>query len=119
MKKFLLILLCITSLLLLLAGCSSSDKFTFTGLYLKAKNSHMIIDDYGSPIVMTAENNSGNVFDGLESGDMIKITCTAIRESYPGQCGVYSIKLTEKSTIDNIPKDTLKQLKDLGWIDNY
>lgn len=99
---------------LLITGCFSSESSTITGRYLKVKNNSMIIDEYGCPIVMSNDSKKEDLFKDLENGDRININCSAVLESYPGQCSVYKIKFIEKGTIDDIPKETLDTLKEMG-----
>ncbi len=120
MKKFILLISCTISILILLSACTSSENSTIIGRYLENKNgSHMIIDESSGPIVMTNQSKKDTLFDNLQTGDKIKITCSAVAESYPGQCGVYELKLIERGTIEDIPKAILDILKEMGWIDSY
>lgn len=107
-------------LLTLLSGCKPSETSTIIGRYLEINNgTHMIISESIGPIVMSNKSKTNTLFDDLQTGDKIKITCTSVAESYPGQCGVYKIKLIAQGSIEYINKETLDNLKEKGWIDNY
>lgn len=119
MKKLLLPITFIILLFTFLTSCSNEEKSTLEGRYLKSTNdSHMIIVDSSGPIVMTNQSKKATLFDNLKTGDKIKITCTAVTESYPGGCGVYNVTLLERGSIEDINKETLDKLKEMGWIDN-
>ena len=64
---------------------------------------------------MFNKTNKENIFDNLKSGDRIRITYDSIMETYPGKTNIYSCKLIEKGSLDNIPKDTLDKLKEMNW----
>ena len=128
MKKLLTIIILIICILSM-QGCNKSiddlleKSNKITGHYLLCKNDiHMIIiadgsPNDGSPIQM--DNRSGNeaLFDGLQTGDKIKITCGPVRESYPGGTDVYKCILIEKGSFQNIPQNVYDSLKELGWVD--
>ena len=120
MKRFVYLIFLTIFLLTLLSGCSSSESSTIIGIYLESKNgTHMIIGESIGPIVMSNKSKNDTLFDTLQTGDKIKITCTPVAESYPGQCGVYKLKLIAQGSIEDINKETLDKLKEMGWIDNY
>lgn len=98
-------------------ACSKINKVSMTGRYLKASSGiNFIIDEEGSPIVMGNSSNKEDIFEGLQTGDKIEITCNSeIRETYPAGTDIYSCKLIERGTIEDIPKMTLKTLEDMGW----
>ena len=104
-------------IIVILAGCSKINKVSMTGIYLKASSdAHIIISEDGSPIVMGNSSNKEDIFEGLQTGDKIEITCNSeIKETYPAGTDIYSCKLIERGTMEYIPKMTLKTLKDLGW----
>lgn len=79
----------------------------------------MIIVDFSGPIVMSNQSKKATLFDNPKTGDKIKITCTTVTKSYPGGCGVYNVTLLERGSIEDINKETLAKLKEMGWIDNY
>lgn len=101
----------------ILVGCSKINKVSMTGRYLKASSGiNLIIDEEGLPIVMGNRSNKEDIFEGLQTGDKIEITCNSeIRETYPAGTDIYSCKLIERGTIEDIPKMTLKTIEDMGW----
>ena len=106
--------ICIISIL---GGCSKVNKVSMTGRYLKASSGiNLIIDEEGLPIVMGNSSNKEDIFEGLQTGDKIQITCNSeIRETYPAGTDIYSCKLIERGTIEDIPKETLKSLEEMEW----
>ncbi len=120
MKSFISSIFLTIFLLTILSGCSSSETSTIIGRYLESNNgTHMIISESIGPIVMSNKSKNDTLFDDLQTGDKIKITCTSVAESYPGQCGVYKLKLLNQGSIEDINKETLDTLKEMDWIDNY
>lgn len=115
MKKRIVIYILLSFLLVILGGCTTENKSKVVGWYLKSGESHLIIDENGGPIVMGNASKKEDIFEGFENGDKIEITCGPIRESYPGGTEVYSCKRIQAGDIDNIPKDTLDNLKQMGW----
>lgn len=104
-------------IIVILGGCSKINKVSMTGIYLKASSDiHLIINEDGLPIVMGNSSNKEEIFEGLQTGDKIEITCNSeIRETYPAGTDIYSCKLIERGTVENVPKMTLKTLEDMGW----
>lgn len=87
-----------------------------TGIYLKSNNEiHLIISEDNCPTVMGNKTGKENIFDYLKSGDKIKITCGPIAESYPAQTQIYSCKLIERGSVNDIPKDVLEKLQEMNW----
>lgn len=113
---FTLFLGCIC-IIAILGGCSKVNKVSMTGRYLKStSDTHLIIDENNSPIVMGNSSKKDNIFEGLQTGDKIEIICNSeIRETYPAGTDIYSCKLIERGTIEDIPKETLKSLEEMEW----
>ena len=44
-----------------------------------------------------------------------EICNSEIRETYPAGTDIYSCKLIERGTIEDIPKETLKSLEEMEW----
>ncbi|WP_430846376.1 hypothetical protein [Clostridium nigeriense] len=83
---------------------------------MKSTNgSNIIISEDSSPTLMGNETGNENIFDDLKSGDKIEITYDSIMETYPGKTNIYSCKLIEEGSINDIPKDTLDKLQEMGW----
>lgn len=108
------ILACTLLVVFMLAGCGGRS--AMTGWYLQAENgADLIVTDDGGPITLSDQSTGGNLFEGLHSGDRIRITYDGIDETYPGRTGAYTCKLLEEGTMDDIPEDTLLALEDMGW----
>ena len=119
MKKLLIYFSIIFLSVIIVILYSNNKKNTMIGIYLKSTNeNNIIISEDAGPIVMYNKTNKENIFDTLKSGDKIKITYDSIMETYPGRTNIYSCKLIKKENLDNIPKETLEKLKDLGWTFN-
>lgn len=89
---------------------------TITGRCLVTTDGiYMIVDKNGNPIVMNNQSGNESLFDGLNSGDKIRITCDMIQTSYPGKTGVTKCKLIAKGSLDAVPENTLAELYELGW----
>lgn len=116
MKKY-LILLCAMLCALALTACGGETHSELEGRYLQtADGAALIVTADGSPIVMSDQSEDGGLFDGLDTGDQIRITYDGIHDSYPGQTGAYSCeKLAGGSTAD-LPEETLTRLEELGCV---
>ena len=116
MKKLLIYFSIIILSVVVVKIYSNNKKKVMIGVYLKSNNeSNIIIAEDNGPIVMYNKTGKENIFDNLKSGDKIRITYDSIMETYPARTQIYSCKLIEKGTLDNIPKDTLNKLQEMGW----
>ena len=87
-----------------------------TGRYLEAKNSTaMIVLD--SSLVRMANKTDKDLFGNLDAGDTILVIHDGIKQSYPGQTGVYAVCKLRDGTIDDIPDAVLRELMELGWLE--
>lgn len=113
MKRFLLtVLVCVV---LVLTACGD-ETGTLTGWYLEADNgARLLICEDGDPLSLSDGSRSGQLFDGLDSGDRIEITCGPIAESWPGQAKVYTCKQLADGTPADLPAETLADLMELGY----
>ncbi|MBE5961297.1 MAG: DUF3221 domain-containing protein [Lachnospiraceae bacterium] len=117
MKKSRLFIVGILCILAVMVGCGKEERSSMIGYYLEMKDgSHFIISEEAGPIVMSNQSDQQTLFDDLKTGDKIEITYDSIKETYPAGTGVYSCKLLESGTIDNISKDILSNLTEMGWI---
>ena len=123
MKKKTIIALILTVVAILLAvllilGVKGAVKYGFLeGRVLIADNgSYLIILDDHSPIKMSDHSANGGAFLDLQTGDKIRILHDGVRESYPGQTGVYHVRLIERGSMDDIPADVVNALRQLGWM---
>lgn len=116
MKKLLIYFSIIFLSVIIVILYSNNKKNPMIGIYLKSTNeNNIIISEDAGPILMYNKTNKENIFDTLKSGDKIKITYDSIMETYPGTTQIYSCKLIEKGNLDNIQKDTLEKLQEMGW----
>lgn len=116
MKKLLVYLSLFTFSMILFVGCSEKSENSMVGIYLRSTNgSNIIIVENNGPFDMSNKTGSENVFDDLESGDKIEVTYDSIMETYPGRTKIYTCKLIEKGSANDIPKDILDKLEEMGW----
>ena len=116
MKKLLVYFLLLILSTILLVGCSENSRNYMTGIYLRSTNgSDIIVSDDSATTVMSNKIGDENIFDDLKSGDKIEIIYDSIMETYPSKTQIYSCKLIERGSIDNIPKDVLDKLQEMGW----
>ena len=87
-----------------------------TGQYLEAKDGQALLIRDNSPIEMS-NRTERELFDELDMGDMILVIHDGIAETYPGRTGVYAIFKLSNGTIDDIPKNVVNQLMELGWLE--
>lgn len=87
-----------------------------SGRYLEAKDgtSLMVLDN--SPVRM-ANKTDKDLFGNFDAGDKILVIHDGIRQSYPGQTGVYAVFKLSDGTIDDIPDAVLRELMKLGWLE--
>ncbi len=116
-KKWLILVIVLLVLLAVPIGCllCTQARGISTGRYLETSNGTgvILIDD--SPVCMVDLSRKGKLFDGLKSGDLIRIVHDGIEESYPGSTGVYFCRKLEDGTFDDLPKNVLQSLTELGW----
>jgi len=86
------------------------------GRFLMAKDSPMLICEIG-PTVMVNKSENPDIFASLSDGDLIKVTHTEVRESYPASTDVYKIEKLEEGSITDISEEVLLSLSELGWYD--
>lgn len=86
------------------------------GRYLEDKNGTAILVRENTPIILSSQHN-GDMFYKLDIGDRILVIHTGIEESYPAKTGTKAIFKIGNGSIDDIPKKVIKQLTELGWIE--
>ena len=112
--KHALLSACCFLCVLLLAACGGKEPME--GRYLQAENgAHLVIADDGEPFMVSDQRKKGDLFEGLTSGDCIRITHDGIEECFPAQTGAYSCKLLEEGSPEDIPAETLAVLEELGY----
>ncbi len=116
MKKY-LILFCAVLCALALAACGGETHSEVEGRYLQtADGTALIVTEDGSPIVMSDQSEGSGLFDGLDTGDRIRITYDGINDSYPGQTGAYSCEKMADGSPADLPEETLTRLEELGYV---
>lgn len=78
-------------------------------------DSYMIVID-NSPVVMSNQSISDDLFEDLDTGDKILVIHDGIDEKYPGGTGAYMIIELQDGSIKDIPEDVVKRLNEMGWI---
>lgn len=86
---------------------------TSEGLYIRTENGMDMILMDGSPVVMSGDKS---LFEGLQTGDLIRIRHGLIRETYPGGTDVTSCELLSQGTIENIPQVILESISPMGYV---
>lgn len=116
MKKLLVYFSLFAFIIILLVSYSINNKNSMTGIYLRSVNGiNIIIEDDGGPTSMVNKTGKENIFDNLKNGDKILITYDSISETYPGETQIYNCKLIEQGSVNDIPKDTLDKLQEIGF----
>lgn len=122
MKKTLWIVLAIVAALILAAAAGlylygREDTGGTVGTALVCPDGTMIlIIDGNFPV--TASNLSGkdDLWEDVSTGDKIRITHDGIRETYPGQTGVYTCTVLEQGSEADIPNSMIADLTAYGWL---
>ncbi len=118
-KKYIALILCAVMLVTVIIGgfmfLRNGNAF-HEGRALISKNGDFIfIDERNSPIVMGDADE--RKFEGITDGDRILVLYGFVNEIYPARGSTcICIKLSD-GNIDDIDKDTLTQLRELGWTD--
>ena len=113
----LIVVLTVTVALLVIGAGKAVNYGFLEGRVLVADNgSCLIILNDHSPIKMTDRTRKGGEFLDLQTGDKIRILHDGVLLSYPGQTGVYYVRLLERGSIEDIPDDVIESLRQLGWI---
>ncbi len=118
MKKILIavMVLIIVAVIGFICFISFGGKTLLTGYSLRCDNgSYMIIEESGSPIRYSFDKTIGTDVENLEQGDRILIISDLINESYPGSTSAHFILKLSDGDIEDIPRETLCQLSELGW----
>jgi len=79
-------------------------------------NRHIVIDQDGSPIVIRDLSDTGTLFNGLERGDRALVLHDGVAESYPARSGACWCLRLGGGAPDDLPRDTLNQPAELGWL---
>lgn len=123
MKKIFLILASLA--MLMMCGCEESkitekvlnepESMYIEGPCIVLENGqYMIIKGETEPIVMGTNDKS--IFENLTTGDVIKIECKAIAETYPAQTTVLDLEFIKEGKPEDISEELLTNLEGMGWI---
>ena len=116
MKKVLLVLaLCLVLGAAVFITAAGKSLSITAGYYLEAENGTHLLIDGNSPIQLGNRSRNPHLFDGLASGDRIRVLHDGIAESYPAQTGAYGIWKLDSGSIEDIPVSVLENLMDMGW----
>lgn len=117
MKKIVILVLSLVAIAVIVFAIYANGTLqTITGRCLiTTDGTYLIVKENGIPIVMDNQSGNESLFEGLNSGDKIRITCDMIQTSYPGKTGVIKCKLIVKGSFDDIPEKTISELHGLGW----
>lgn len=97
---------------------SDLDSSEYTGRYLRAKNGEdLVVIECMGPVKVTDRSKDGRLFEDMNDGDLVKVRLGSIEETYPGQSEIFTCTLEEKGKIEDIDGNTLKQLQEMGWLD--
>ena len=101
---------------MLLSGCSALPSLSVSKGYclITAEGTCLLICDE-TPIVLADRSKSGDLFAGLQSGDIIRVTHDGIQETYPARTGAYAVFRQSHGTAADIPQEVIDQLAQLGW----
>ncbi len=117
-KKYIAAIAAILVLAILAAGTLmlfGNHRTFHTGHALISQSGDFIfVDENGSPITMGSADEKK--FSGITDGDRVLVLYGMVMTTYPGQSDtLLCIKLSD-GTVDDVNEDTVRQLKELGWI---
>ena len=125
MRKLVIIPVCI--LLIFLAACSCADNeashgptgpnpddmTTIIGRYLRAGQQNLIIQ--GTTPILITNGSEFELSTKLDTGDLVKVKTDLIQETYPAKMEIYDFEKISSGTLDNINKEVLEKLEELGY----
>ena len=76
----------------------------------------IFVDESGSPTILSNQTWSSDPFKGITDGDKVLTVYGFVLTSYPGQSGAYLCFKLKDGTIDDVNKETVKELAELGWL---
>ena len=116
MKKKILIGICITTIVLIVASISITNGFKHTvttGICLVTDKSVIVIVD-DSPMEISNQSSNDNLFVALQTGDKVTITHDGVNETYPARTGVYKLLKIGTDCINEVSTKTITQLSQMG-----
>lgn len=89
------------------------------GRYLRDKNGGdmVLIEQNGYIGAASVSGADGVSFDELGDGDRIRILVEGIAETYPCQALAYRAELMEKGSYDDLDKEQMDRLREMGWVE--
>ncbi len=115
-KKKRILLIVIAALVVGIVALVISGLTPAVGYVIAADNGQYLIVMDDSPVVMGNCSRDENLFRGLQTGNQVVILYDGIRESYPGQTGVYFCMNIGTGNPNKIPAHITESLTELGWI---
>lgn len=121
MKKTLWIVLAIVAVLILAAVAgiylfAQDGNGATVGIALVCPDGTVMLYDGFSPIVMSNRSGKDDLWANVSTGDRIRIIHDGIRETYPGQTGVYTCTVLEQGSEADIPNSMIADLTAYGWL---
>ncbi len=110
------LLLCAIGIGIVVAVYKSGGYDTAEGRCLVTEDGTYILVVDDMPIKMTDRSKGKDLFEGVTTGDKIRVVHNGIAESYPAQAGVYRVTLLQDGGEADISDAVRKQLAELGWI---
>ena len=108
--------LTITAVMVGMAHLSANDLGMSVGRCLETKGGYMLVDG-NSPISMADRSKDQDLFEGLSSGDRILVIHGLIMDTYPGQTQAYYCLRLEAGSLEDISRDVLDSLRQMGWLE--
>lgn len=115
-KAWIVLTACLAAILLaaacLLGWAGRNGIGISEGYYIETLHGHMVLLN-GSPVSVSGKDH---LFDGLTTGDRVKLVHGLVAESYPGQTRGYFCTKQEDGSEADIPAQFRASLKTLGWL---
>lgn len=92
--------------------------FWCEGGYVRGKSCDMVLLEMNGYVEATTVSGDEVSFESFEDGDRIRIlVADGIAESYPCQAQVYRAELIEKGSYDELDKNEMEQIREMGWVE--
>lgn len=75
-----------------------------------------ILTEQNEVIVMADVSTASGLFGGLHTGDRIAVNHGPVRETYPAQMDVDSLKILERGSERDISSGPMELLESMGWV---
>ena len=115
-KTWIIVVACVVAVLIaaacLLGWAGRKGIEISEGYYIETLQGSMVLLN-GSPVSVSGKDT---LFDGLTTGDRVKLVHGPIAESYPGQTRGYFCAKQEDGSEADIPAQVLDSLREMGWI---